>query len=297
MGTERDEDDTSVPPLWKVLRAERPPAPGQFADAFRMFHPERERAFTCWHTATNSRANNYGTRLDYVLVNVGGEGLAGLVRECEIHPEVEGSDHCPVSAVFEVGASQPPPLPPEHCTKNFAEFSGGRQRKVSHFFQAKVPGDEEGEQPGETSKKKKRSSAGGAAKGPKQLKLSSFFNVKTTSKDGEENLETEDKEDDGRALTLVREKLNDREGEPAGSLPPLSQTDLRRNAASAGAWRSLLSGPPRAPLCRGHGEPAALKTVTKKGPNIGRQFWSCARGSGRADDPNANCNFFKWLKS
>ena len=47
---------------------------------------------------------------------------------------------------------------------------------------------------------------------------------------------------------------------------------------------------------RGHNEPAVLRTVKKKGPNSGRQFWSCSRGEGKADDPNARCDFFKWVK-
>ena len=47
------------------------------------------------------------------------------------------------------------------------------------------------------------------------------------------------------------------------------------------AWKSLMKKPPAAPLCPGHREPAELKTVKKKGPNCGRQFYSCARGEGK----------------
>jgi hypothetical protein len=47
------------------------------------------------------------------------------------------------------------------------------------------------------------------------------------------------------------------------------------------AWKSLMKRPPAAPLCPGHREPAELKTVKKKGPNCGRQFYACARGEGK----------------
>eukprot|EP00879_Flechtneria_rotunda_P023622 GHRR01024993.1.p1 GENE.GHRR01024993.1~~GHRR01024993.1.p1 ORF type:complete len:629 (+),score=275.46 GHRR01024993.1:393-2279(+) len=38
------------------------------ADAFRHFHPDRQNAFTCWNTATGARINNYGSRIDHILV-------------------------------------------------------------------------------------------------------------------------------------------------------------------------------------------------------------------------------------
>lgn len=36
-------------------------------------------------------------------------------------------------------------------------------------------------------------------------------------------------------------------------------------------------------------QPATLRTVSKDGPNKGRQFYSCAKPMGQN-----NCNFFKW---
>ncbi|PSC70051.1 DNA-(apurinic or apyrimidinic site) lyase 2 [Micractinium conductrix] len=35
-----------------------------FVDTFRHFHPTRQRAATCWSTATNARVNNWGSRID-----------------------------------------------------------------------------------------------------------------------------------------------------------------------------------------------------------------------------------------
>ncbi|XP_020113175.1 DNA-(apurinic or apyrimidinic site) lyase 2 [Ananas comosus] len=52
------------------------------------------------------------------------------------------------------------------------------------------------------------------------------------------------------------------------------------------------------PLCKRHGEPCVPRSV-KKGPNIGRLFYVCARAQGPASNPEANCGYFQWasLKS
>lgn len=69
-----------------------------------------------------------------------------------------------------------------------------------------------------------------------------------------------------------------------------------RRLKAASAWKNVMKAPPVAPLCKGHNETCLLRTVKKKGPNCGRQFWCCSKGEGRADDPNARCDFFKWRK-
>ncbi|XP_031561252.1 DNA-(apurinic or apyrimidinic site) lyase 2-like [Actinia tenebrosa] len=62
------------------------------------------------------------------------------------------------------------------------------------------------------------------------------------------------------------------------------------------AWKSILKGPPPAPLCLGHNEPCVLRTVKKKGPNYGRQFHCCARPEGHYSNKEARCKFFKWIR-
>ena len=75
----------------------------------------------------------------------------------------------------------------------------------------------------------------------------------------------------------------------------LGSGQLDNNNAKA-AWGSIFKPPPPAPLCTKHKEEALRRKVTKKGPNTGREFWCCRRGEGRADDPEARCDFFKWVK-
>lgn len=64
-----------------------------FVDTLRMFK-QGNGYYTWWSHFANSRARNVGWRIDYVLVS---EALKSQVSAAEIHPDVMGSDHCPVS--------------------------------------------------------------------------------------------------------------------------------------------------------------------------------------------------------
>ncbi|XP_034732134.1 DNA-(apurinic or apyrimidinic site) lyase 2 isoform X2 [Etheostoma cragini] len=69
-----------------------------------------------------------------------------------------------------------------------------------------------------------------------------------------------------------------------------------KKGASLVFWKSVLHGPPPPPLCKVHGEPCVLRTVKKEGPNMGKQFFVCARPQGLASNPEARCNFFAWVE-
>ena len=84
-----------------------------FFDAFRQFHPERKEAFTCWNSEKNCRSTNFGTRLDYILTS---NDLRGHLVTCDIHPDIQGSDHCPVSAQLAFLGKNSTKLP-ALCTK------------------------------------------------------------------------------------------------------------------------------------------------------------------------------------
>lgn len=63
-------------------------------DTFRTLHPDRRDAYTWWSHWANARARNVGWRIDYWMAS---NALRDRVTAAEIHPEVMGSDHCPVS--------------------------------------------------------------------------------------------------------------------------------------------------------------------------------------------------------
>jgi exodeoxyribonuclease III len=63
-------------------------------DVFRRKYPEKTGAYTWWTWRANARQRNIGWRIDYWLAS---KSIAGDVQNPQIHPEVLGSDHCPVS--------------------------------------------------------------------------------------------------------------------------------------------------------------------------------------------------------
>lgn len=69
-----------------------------FADTFRRLHPDTRDAYSWWSFRGGARARNVGWRIDYFCVS---EPLMPRVKSAEIHPDVTGSDHCPVSVVVE----------------------------------------------------------------------------------------------------------------------------------------------------------------------------------------------------
>lgn len=69
-----------------------------FIDTFRMFH-EGNGHYTWWSHFAKSRERNVGWRIDYMLVS---ESLKNKVASADIHPDVLGSDHCPVSVTLDV---------------------------------------------------------------------------------------------------------------------------------------------------------------------------------------------------
>jgi exodeoxyribonuclease-3 len=76
---------------------------GQFfaaglVDTFRHVRPE-EQKYSWWSQVTNARERNVGWRLDYILVS---RNLLPHVVDADIHCDVMGSDHCPVSLTLDV---------------------------------------------------------------------------------------------------------------------------------------------------------------------------------------------------
>ena len=64
-----------------------------FEDSFRLFH-DGDGHYTWWSHFGGARERNVGWRIDYCMVS---KELVPLTKRANIHPEVFGSDHCPVS--------------------------------------------------------------------------------------------------------------------------------------------------------------------------------------------------------
>ena len=68
-----------------------------FVDTLRLFR-EGNGHYSWWSHRANARARNIGWRIDYVLVS---RTLRDKVRAADIHADVMGSDHCPVSITLD----------------------------------------------------------------------------------------------------------------------------------------------------------------------------------------------------
>lgn len=64
-----------------------------WTDSFRHFEPGAEH-YSWWSQRGGCRERNVGWRIDYILAS---PGALPFVRAAAIHPEVLGSDHCPIS--------------------------------------------------------------------------------------------------------------------------------------------------------------------------------------------------------
>jgi exodeoxyribonuclease-3 len=65
-----------------------------FSDTFRNAYPNKAEAYSWWTHWANARARNIGWRIDYWLAS---KSIADNIKNPQIHPDVLGSDHCPVS--------------------------------------------------------------------------------------------------------------------------------------------------------------------------------------------------------
>lgn len=69
-----------------------------FNDSFRLLHPDEKDAYSWWSYRMRARERNVGWRIDYFIVS---DSLKDRIASASIHPEVFGSDHCPVELVLE----------------------------------------------------------------------------------------------------------------------------------------------------------------------------------------------------
>jgi exodeoxyribonuclease III len=68
-----------------------------YHDTFRLFTTEPGH-YTWWDLKSGARARNIGWRIDYFFVS---DELKHRVRSSGILPEIQGSDHCPITLVLE----------------------------------------------------------------------------------------------------------------------------------------------------------------------------------------------------
>ncbi|HSN53392.1 MAG TPA: exodeoxyribonuclease III [Candidatus Sulfomarinibacteraceae bacterium] len=70
-----------------------------YVDVFRRRNPDTPGLYTWWSNRPGVRERNVGWRIDYFFVS---DDLVDHVIDARIHPEVLGSDHCPISLELEI---------------------------------------------------------------------------------------------------------------------------------------------------------------------------------------------------
>lgn len=69
-----------------------------FTDTFRYLHPD-EVKYSWWSYRFKAREKNVGWRIDYFVIS---DDLKDRLKGAEIHNDVFGSDHCPVSIEIDI---------------------------------------------------------------------------------------------------------------------------------------------------------------------------------------------------
>ncbi len=64
-----------------------------YVDIFRQLHPDEPEHYTWWSNRMGARDRNIGWRIDYFFIS---PDLVDRVIDARIHPQVMGSDHCPI---------------------------------------------------------------------------------------------------------------------------------------------------------------------------------------------------------
>ena len=70
-----------------------------FTDSFRYLYPDVEGAYSWWSYRFQARAKNAGWRIDYFVVS---DYIKDKIIDSKIHPEIFGSDHCPVELLIDL---------------------------------------------------------------------------------------------------------------------------------------------------------------------------------------------------
>ncbi|RHY27246.1 hypothetical protein DYB32_007770 [Aphanomyces invadans] len=273
--------------LDSVLGTDNPSNQHELVDVFRHFHPNDERAYTCWSQLTGGRETNYGVRLDYILLD---KRLVDAAVDCWLWVDKVGSDHCPVVLDIDTLASAGAPTTASACAKFYPEFAG-IQQSLHGFLSHLPPPIHTPDVP--TPPPTKPSSL-------RQQSIAAYFGTPKVTPTPPATYPSDSTMRHSLACSVysmspASMSTNDPIGGACGSE---SITHLDEFQTVAASWKTLLPGKaPPPPLCSGHNLPCLLRTVLKQNENWGRKFYLCCKPEGAPGDPNGRCDFFQWVPS
>lgn len=236
-----------------------------------------------------AREGNHGARIDFVLAS---NALLNYAVSSDTRPDIHGSDHCPVYAHFDLNAIKPPLQVSQGGEGDLGEISNLKAQQTTltaTYFKKKdtvtalpspviettiVPSQKD------LTATKRKSISGRESPSKLQKSIVSFFNT------------------DSHAGTSSAEQRT--EGTPPAKSPITQKPQIRpettrsysieKRIEVSNAFANLFTKP-EIPVCTGHRLPAKLQKTKKKGPNQGREFFSCAQPLGLGQ-----CDFWQWRK-
>jgi len=213
--------------------------------------------------ATGARANNYGSRIDLCLAaglpvqsgvtsSIGGQSgdSTAWIAGSDIEPETLGSDHCPVWVDIGFHGTPPCSSVAPWCAVKYS--MAGKQTKLSAWLNQDNGSKEQEGMPGEGGGLR---SCGGVVK-PKQLSVKNFF-----SRSGSSSKERSPPPAPPQNSSSQYSSLIEAERDAAAFLREKQFSEAKN------AWQRIQQRL-AVPNCK-HGDSAALKRVSKSGPNHG----------------------------
>ncbi|KPM06094.1 Endonuclease/Exonuclease/phosphatase-like protein [Sarcoptes scabiei] len=256
-------------------------------DAFRLLHPTEDRQFSCWNSFIGARITNFGSRIDYILID---DFLTAHLTECFYLTDFEGSDHCPVVARF---ANTLQLLSPDeekfsrNCSKFKMEskFNSQSTSSISRYLvkynattSLKDNLEEKQSKDEKLNEKRSRDNLFNSKK-LNQTKISSFL--------------TGYKKIRSIPIETLALKSQSTQSHQSNCLEK-----SKENPNITAEWGKLFDRTEKliVPICSGHKIPCIRRTVQKSGPNQGREFFSCSKTSIKPlGHPETRCDFFQWI--
>lgn len=231
-----------------------------FVDLARVYHPDRNRMFSCWSVKLSARAGNHGSRIDYILST---KPLASYFTSSNVVPDVQGSDHCPVNAQIK----------PRHCEPHLAISSSQENENYaqSNFTasQATLSKSYFQNPPDQHSNRESTSTLERASKSPSPAKrqadilekanlksqksIATFFKSSSKAKQ-EEDISLQEK----GTQQSARSKSQNANSIPNQSSPLVRAQSIEKRIEVSNAFSSLFTKP-IVPLCTDHQQPAKLQ--------------------------------------
>ena len=264
-----------------------------FIDSFRKIHPAQNDAYTCWNVVTSARESNYGTRIDYILVSK--NWGVNVITDAATHPNIMGSDHCPISVelAIEDSINLTANVSIKSMCPCYIPADKTKGKGIKSFFPIKAPSSAATV----PSKTKISGDISETPSNPKKLKTCKPAVPKTIDSFFKKSKEV-----------IVIDPIvvdDDDEKYPEDEEDGLQAVDHMDDETAVGpdvkdAWKKLFKDAKgKTPLCSGHREPCKMLRVNKKGANQGRLFFMCARPPGPESHPEKEkfrCKHFEWAK-